>query len=423
MIFVHELGHYLMAQFVGIRVEVFSLGFGPRLFGFQRGETDYRISLLPLGGYVKMRGENYDEKLSGTPDEFLSRPKLQRFLVALAGPAMNIGLAIGLSVVNFIHGIQVPAYLRDPAIIGKVAVKSPAADADLQFNDKILAIDGDPSPTWQDVEITVATSPERTLTLSVERNGQVFYRQVATSVAGRAQLGTIGVLPFIPCLIQSVEPASPATTAGLQPGDEILQVQIRDRSALGLYQILELIASHPDQNLVFQIKRDGQIFEHQITPVEIEDQVRIGVVLEGMPMLKEQYRLFEAIPKAFERNYRLTALTLDIVARIFTGRASLKTMSGPIEIARFSGAAAAGGLIQLLGFMALVSLQLGIFNLLPVPILDGGVIALLALEGIIRHDLSMQVKERISQGGFIFLLLLMGIVIFNDLSKNIGFLH
>ena len=157
MIFVHELGHHLMAKCLKIRVDVFSLGFGPRLAGFKSGGTDYRISLLPLGGYVKMAGEHYDDELTGSPDEFLSRPKSHRLAVAIAGPAMNIGLAILLLTGNFIVGVQIPAYLSEPAIVGYVVQDSPAQEFDLREGDHIVSVAGDPTPTWEDLTLSVMT--------------------------------------------------------------------------------------------------------------------------------------------------------------------------------------------------------------------------------------------------------------------------
>ena len=420
MIFVHELGHHIAAKLLGIRVDVFSLGFGRRLIGFKRGDTDYRISLLPLGGYVKMAGENYDEELTGDPGEFMAHSKTHRFLVAIAGPAMNIILALILVTTNFMWGIPVAQYLRQPAVIGSVQEGSAAEQAGLQPLDIIVAIDGDPIPTWQELEIGISLSPNQDLVLEVERQGQVLTKEITTSVSEGFEIGTIGVGPFIPYIISEVEPGSPAAEAGLRPGDEVVRVTMGNKTTVGFDESAQLINASEGSPLRFEILRDNQVFETTFSAVQMEDRWRIGTAVQVMQL--EQYGFLQALENAFERNLRLTLLTFDVVGRIVTGRTSLRAMSGPIEIARFSGMAAAMGVIQLLNFMALVSLQLGIFNLMPIPILDGGVIALLAIEGLIRRDLSMRVKERIFQVGFIFLILLMGIVIFNDLAKNLPIL-
>lgn len=422
MIFIHELGHYLMAKYLGIRVEVFSLGFGPRLFGFRKGETDYRVSLLPLGGYVKMSGEHYDENLTGSPDEFLSRPKSHRFAVAIAGPLMNLGLAVALLSVNYMMGVNVPEYLSQPAVIGHIRPDSPAQEAGLQMGDTIVAINQTRTPSWQDVELAVATSPNQTLLLTVQRGDEVLRKEVTVGEAAGSGVGTIGISPPVLNVVTSVEPGSPAAEAGLRAGDAILEVFTGAQAARELNQILALITAHEGTPLTFRIRRDQQVLEKTITPVEMEGRTRIGIGIGetiDSPLRLEKYGLFQALGKSLRSNYQMTVLTFQVVGKLLTGQASLRMMSGPIEIAKYSGQAASLGAAQLMAFMAMVSLQLGLLNLFPIPVLDGGIIALLAVEAVLGRDISLKVKERILQAGFIFLVLLMGIVIFNDIAKNL----
>ena len=423
MIFVHELGHYAVAKYLGIRVDVFSLGFGPRLVGFRRGDTDYRVSLLPLGGYVKMAGENYDESFTGSGDEFLARPKRHRFAVAVAGPLMNIVLAILLSAATYTLGVRVPTYRSGPAEVGAVAGGSPAETAGIRVRDTIVAIDGDEVSTWQDAEIAIATSPGQSLRLTLDRGGnRIDKRVLVTAASERDEVGTIGVEPWIPFIITGTIEGSPAQAAGLKPGDEILDVRGENGSVDEPSAISPFVSEREGEPLLFKLRRGEEFLEATIRPTQIDGRVLIGVERAPLPPFHvEKYGIVESLALSIRRNGELVLLIGHIMGKIVTGRASLRSMSGPIDIARYSGAAASGGLVPLMGFMALVSLNLGILNLFPIPVLDGGLIAMLAIEGLIGRDLSMKVKERIFQAGFIFLILLMGVILFNDVSKNLPF--
>ncbi|MFZ0426986.1 MAG: RIP metalloprotease RseP [Acidobacteriota bacterium] len=420
MIFIHELGHYLMAKFLGIRVEVFSLGFGPRLIGFKKGNTDYRLSGIPLGGYVKMRGENYDEDLTGSADEFLSRPKTHRLAVAVAGPFMNIAMAVVLLAGIYMAGIQVPVYLSQPPVIGYVAEKSPAQDAGLAIGDRILSVGGTQTPTWESLQLAVATDPGQTVPVEIVRDGQTFERLVHIAEDPRTGAGILGVDAPLETMVVSVEPDSPAARAGLEKNDIIESVEAGGKTAKHQEAISKLIAASKGIPVVFTIQRGHQTLTRSITPVEMGGAVRVGFVIGPSPNLEtqtERYGPLTALQQSIERNYQMTILTFRIVGKLVTGTTSIRMMSGPIDIARFSGQAASEGPLALIGLMSLISLQLGIFNLLPIPILDGGMIALLFIEAVIGRDLSLKAKERIFQVGFIFLILLMSVVIFNDIAK------
>ena len=421
MIFVHELGHYAVAKYLGIRVDVFSLGFGPRLVGFRRGDTDYRVSLLPLGGYVKMAGENYDESFTGSGDEFLARPKRHRFAVAVAGPLMNIVLAVLLLAATYTLGVRVPTYRSGPAEVGAVAGGSPAEAAGIQVRDTIVAIDGDEVSTWQDAEIAIATSPGQSLRLTLDRGGnRIDKRVLVTAASERGEVGTIGVEPWVPFIITGTIEGSPAQAAGLKPGDEILEVRGENGSVDEPSAISPFVSEREGEPLQFKLRRGEEFLEATIRPEQIDGRVLIGVE-RGPPFHVEKYGIVESLALSIRRNGELVLLIGHIMGKIVTGRASLRSMSGPIDIARYSGVAASSGLVPLMGFMALVSLNLGILNLFPIPVLDGGLIAMLAIEGLIGRDLSLKVKERIFQAGFIFLILLMGVILFNDVSKNLPF--
>lgn len=420
MIFVHELGHFLAARWLGISVEVFSLGFGPRLWGFRRGETDYRVSALPLGGYVKMKGEHHDEALRGSPDEFLSRPKRHRFLVAVAGPVMNLLLAVVLLAGLYVAGVEMPRFLFEPPVVGFVVPESPAEEGGLLPGDRILAVAGREVATWEQLQLAVASLAEETVAVRLEREGKEFEKLVHLRENEATGAGFLGAYPPSWCYISRVDPDSPAAAAGLHEGDVIVALSDGERRVEYYSEVLELIAASPGKELQMQVRRGGELIEVTVSPNDVDGKGRIGVAIAptaATELVEIQFGVFEALVRAFWRNYELARLTLRIVGRLLTGKTSLKMMSGPIEIARFSGQAAAQGMVALVGFMSLISLQLGIFNLLPIPILDGGIIALLLVEAMLGRELSLKARERITQVGFFFLLLLMSLVILNDIAK------
>jgi regulator of sigma E protease len=416
---IHEFGHFAVAKLLKIRVVVFSLGFGPRLLGFTRGGTEYRISAFPLGGYVKMAGETFDEDRQGSPDEFLSHPKWHRFLVAIAGPFMNIALAVAILTTSYMDGIRVPRFLKEPPLVGPVVDNTPARRAGLRTGDRILSVGGNPVDTWEDMEIGLATAPKDSLDLEVARNQERLRIHLDPGNLTNVDAAALGFKFSLPrTIVAGVDPKSPAHQAGLKEGDEILKVQGGGKTGRNYDEILNIISESKGVPLDFEVRRGGEIHQVSITPAESDGRVLIGFVPE-VPSDLEKYGVGRALTSSIRKNYEMSILTFKIIGRIFTGSASVKNLSGPLEIARISGNAARTGSARVFfGFIALVSLQLGVFNLLPIPILDGGVIALLLVEGIIRRDLSLAIKEKIIQVGFVFLILLMGFAVFNDLSKS-----
>lgn len=430
-----------MAKLLKIRVLVFSLGFGPKLVGFTRGGTEYRLSPIPLGGYVKMAGETYDTERDGAPDEFLSHPRWHRFLVAVTGPLMNICLAVVIMTFPYIGEVQVATYPDGPAIAGPIAANSIAKRAGLQTGDRILSVYGNSVSTWEEMGIALATAPRDSLDVKVLRNSRE--RMIHFDDPKDADLVEPNVLGFKVSLPKTIVRAvddsnSPAYKAGLQAGDQILSVRINGKTGDNYDQILNIISEsngipldfeifRPQQDINFdpwQTSRDelpGEIINMTITPTEEEGHVFIGFIAD-VPTETHKNGISGALAQSVRHNSELAALTFRILGRILKGSASIRTLSGPIEIARISGSVARKrDAMAFLGFLAMVSLQLGIFNLLPIPILDGGVIALLIIEGVIRRDLSINLKEKIVQVGFVFLILLMGFAVINDISKAIDF--
>jgi len=422
MIFVHEFGHFATAKFFGIRVDVFALGFGPRLFGFRRGDTDYRVCALPLGGYVKMKGENPDEELTGEPDEFLSRPKYQRFFVLVNGPVMNVVLSFVLLTMVYTRGIQVETWRGEPVVIGSIAPGTPAATTDLAPGDLIVAVDGDAMENWQEFELQVLISGGQEIELTVQNDVGTRVIAVTLERVGPSAQGMLGAAARFAPIVESFLAGSPAEDSDLEVGDRF--VEINGTPVTHWAELQEIVIASAGIPLDFVVDRDGTLKEFTITPATFpEDQGGGGSL--GVFRLREtelhRFGFVAAMGQSATEIRRQTALIGEILSRLFTGRMSIRTLSGPIEIARYSGAAArTRDPFMLFWFMGIVSLQLGLLNLMPIPVLDGGHIAVLAFEGITRHDLSLKVKERMMTIGVVLLVTLMLVVITFDILKSFG---
>ena len=421
LVFVHEFGHYFVAKLCGVRVEVFSLGFGKRLWGFRRGETDYRVSLLPIGGYVKMAGENPLENRTGDPGEFTSHPRWQRFLVAIAGPAMNILLALGvLTFVNVYHH-EYAVYAHQPAEIGWIVEGSAAEKAGLQPHDTIVRIQELRNPTWDNVMPRVLMSPDQPLDVSIRRGNQVLERRIVPSSANPDHVGDAGWQPQQPVLVGDVTSGRPAERAGIRVGDIIVAINGKPVDNMGtMIALLQEIKSAPAEIAVL---RDGQTLKFHVSAV-LTDQgangglkYRIGVGPADVTRV-EQLPLRRAFTEAYGQCKEGTGLIFQFVKKLLEYKMSVKSISSPIGIGREVGYAATVSPWRVLFVMAIISLQLAIFNMFPIPILDGGLMLMLLIEGLMRRDIKQEIKERVYQLAFVFLLLFAAVVIFNDVAKS-----
>jgi len=421
MILIHEFGHYAAAKLLGVRVEVFSIGFGKRLLGFRRGETDYRIAAIPLGGYVKMSGENPMDERTGDPAEFLSHPRWHRFIIAIAGPMMNILLAIGLLTLVYMVHYEYPAVLDEPAVIGWVLEDTPAAKAGIQAGDRIARIEDIQNPTWEKVVPKEALSPNQPLSLTIERAGKTFEVTLVPEAFGTNQMGSAGWLAKEPNFpITSLEPDMPAEKAGVKLGDEIVSVD--GQAIAGLEAMIESLKRTKDKPLEITIRRDGELKTFRIQPVldhtKGDERYRIGI--SSVPTKVTTLPFAAAFTKSLEQNKEGSLLILELVKKMAQRKISMRSIEGPIGIGRAAGQAATKkGWMPLMELTAMISLNLGIFNLLPIPILDGGVILLLFVESLMRRDISLHIKERIYQAAFVFLVLFAVMVIYNDMVKTI----
>jgi regulator of sigma E protease len=415
LIFVHELGHFLVARFYGVRVITFSLGFGPKLIKVRRGPTEYCISLIPLGGYVKLAGETVQDQRSGEPDEFLSKSKWVRFQVYLAGPLMNLGLALVVVAVVLSLGADVPLYQSSPPVIGTVSAGSAGEASGLKPGDRVMSVDGKKVDTWDALAMEYLPKANQELELGVLRDGQIQTIHITPRAAGKYEIGDIGIGPVWRPQFTQVNPGGPADRAGIKRGDVV--VGLDGTRAVPRDQIIERIRSSPGQPIKLTIEREGE--EQEVTVVP-ESEAGIGMVrvlLSYFEVKRVDPGPIEALKLSAKQNWDNTVLIGKTLVGLVTRETPVRQLMGPIAIAELSGSAAELGIIELLNLMAMISLNLGLLNLMPVPVLDGGQIAIIAWEGLIRRDLSTRAKERILLAGAALIVLLMVTVIYNDISR------
>ena len=428
-VILHEFGHFIVAKLFKIRVETFSVGFGPRLFGKKWGQTDYRLSAIPLGGYVKLGGDEANSPIEGAgasdiPERemFNLRPRWQRILVALAGPVMNIITALAIPfTAAMMYGV--PA---TPAPVVSAMSRGGAADvAGLKLGDRIVSFNGSENPKWNTIRGDALLSPGQPLPLIVERNGERIPLTI-TPTAVTEDGETAGYMDFVPdygevpVVVREVVPNTPASEAGLKVRDVVLAVN--GQPVHSAEQVTQFIRDHKGEPITLTVNRDGQRVDVTATARKLSDgRERLGFTPdEEIPL--QSAGLATAASFAVTSNLEILRLTGKALGQVITGQRSARnTLSGPIGI--YNAAAASverlgwAGVFGMLGFL---SLNLGIFNLLPIPVLDGGAIFLLLLEGLLATiglKLSMTVRERIQQVGFVMVILLMVFVISNDVVK------
>jgi regulator of sigma E protease len=415
LIFVHELGHFLMARRIGVRVLTFSLGFGPKLLTIRRGDTEYCLSAIPLGGYVKMAGENPEDNRTGADDEFLSKTKWQRFQVLVMGPIMNLALALIVMTLVYYQGAPVPAHENYPVVVGSFNDNSVAQAAGLEVGDRISALDGKPVATWKDFWMAIAPKADREVTLRIERGGTTIEKRLTPIGQSKYEIGDIGVVPVINPEVVELNANEAAEAAGLQRGDVIIGA---DGEQNPRYErVVEIIKAHPERSFVLDVRRDGRVIKINVTPRTVDGVARVGAYFSSYEVDQADPGVLQAIKLSAAQNWEWTRLIMTTLKGLFTRETPVKQLMGPIGIAELSGTAAEQGWLKLFTMMAMISLNLGLLNLMPIPVLDGGHILILLLEGVSRRDFSMQVKEKMLLVGFVLLLTLMVTVIYNDLTR------
>ncbi len=424
LIWFHELGHFLIAKLFGVKVEVFSIGFGPPLIAKKFGDTVYQLASVPLGGYVKLYGE--EEKLED-PRAFSSKPPWQKILIAFGGPLFNIVLTIFLLTVVFYVGVDVPKYMKGPPLVGYVDKNSWAERAGLRAGDRILQIGDFRIERWEDIRRAIvesALSKGEKITLKVEREGKVI---TLTAEAPKLETGreNTGINPLIEPVVGKVFREipglgpSPAYQVGLKEGDRILKVN--GVPVESWHKAVELIRSAGGNPIRLTLERQGKVIEKEVVPAtDPRTKKPVLGIAPHIETLKERHSISESIELAVNRTWELTVLTFKVLGGLLTGDVSIKTLGGPIAIAQFAGQAAQSGIVPYISSMAFISLQLGIFNLLPLPILDGGLILLFLIEMFRRKPLPEKFKEYWQRVGFALIVSLMVFVVINDILRLIG---
>jgi regulator of sigma E protease len=424
LIFVHELGHFLIARKCGVTVEKFSIGFGPKIVGFKSKGTEYLIAAIPLGGYVKMKGEDPEEELTDTQGSFSAATVYQRLAIAFGGPLFNILFAIAIYIGVYMVGTQTSG-----TAVGKIHDNSPAQQAGLQTGDRIIEIGGEKIQYWHELQDIVQNAPDKKMDFVIERDSKALITLPITPKSGetvdlfgdKKKVGLIGI-ERLERKIFFIEEGSPADKAGFQVGDDILSidgVEIRGGSDL------KATADKPGQELTIRVLRDGQEHAFKITPElkKITDlkgkEIRYGHMGFGISgeMITERYSLPGAVLRGLEQTWERIYLISVSIKKLFTGSISAKTIGGPILIFQVYGQQAELGLSYFVLLTAFLSINLGLLNLLPIPILDGGHILFFLIEIIKGKPISDANRERAAQVGLFMLLSLMIFAFYNDLMR------
>jgi len=418
MILIHELGHYWAARFFDVKVETFSFGFGPRLFGFRRGETDFRFSAILFGGYVKFLGDQPGDEAASDPRSLFAKPRWQRTIIAFAGPAINMVLAVVLLTGLFMVEFPKMPMPHDP-VVGSVAPDGAAAKAGIREGDQVVQVNNTVDPTWEDIGLAEIASARRAMDVWVRRNGERLHLIVTpgydekqdVGVAGWFQEGEVQISDFVPGI-------DTAQRVGLEKGDVLISVNgspIRSTS-----RMRELIDQANGAPVKLVISRKAQQREFTVTPVrkEVEGQQRWMIGVEMQPKYEVVKLPFpQAVVEASKSSVQNAKLIFRVLEGIVERRMSPKGLNGPIRIAQMSGQAAREGPSPFIYLMAMVSINLAVVNLLPIPVMDGGVILMLLIEMLLRRDLDLKVKEAVIKVGFVFLMVVLVFVIYNDISK------
>ncbi len=426
LVFIHELGHFAIAKWCGVKVLKFSLGFGPKLASHIHGETEYQVCAIPLGGYVQMLGEGTGEQ--GEDIELTAAEKLRSFAeqsvakrlaIVSAGPIMNLVLPLLILPLSFMVGVQMPTYLEAPAVIGYVVPESNGATSGFVAGDRIQAVNQVEVVNWNDANKSFISQAGDALLFTVERAGRQLQLEIAADNDSLQGMQALGFLPGQEARIGGLAANMPAAAAGIQEGDLI--VKIGTYPIVSWYDLKGVIQKIGDQAVAVQIERGGELLEVELIPKQTGDN---GAYLLGIaPAYSSELKRFgfvAAIGEGASRTWELIEMTVIFVQKLVTGNVSTKNIGGPITVVQIAGQAVQTDISAILSVLAFISIQLGILNLLPIPILDGGHILFYLIELIIRRPVSIRIREMSQQVGMAMLLLLMVVAFYNDIVRLWG---
>ncbi len=416
LIFVHELGHFAVAKRSKIRVEQFSLGFPPKMIGKKIGETEYCISWLPLGGYVKIAGQSDfgEAEVRGESWEFTSKPVPTRIAVIAAGPLMNFLLAFFIFSALAL-GWGIPAY--NTTRIGEVLEGSAAEAVGIEIGDQIISIEGERVENWAQVQKAIALNRGKTFHIRLRRGDEV----KTLVVTLRPEDKILGISPFIEPVVGRVEKGSPAQKAGVRQGDVI--TAINGKRVTQWRDVVEEIYSHPGESITVEWRRNGEY--HKATVItqvkrqyDAQNQaVEYGAIGVSAGFTSKKVGPLQAIHYGVKQTWEKTYLIFKVIQGLVVGQISPRLLGGPILIAQIAGETAHWGWKELFGFAAFLSINLGLINLVPIPIVDGGVILFLLVEGAIRRPIPRKVRLATTKVGLAIIILLMAYVTFNDIAR------
>lgn len=420
LIFVHELGHFIIAKRSGVGVLKFSLGFGPKIIGKKIGETEYQISAFPLGGYVKIVGENPEEEIPEKDRErsFSGKPIRTRMAIVIFGPFMNLCLSFVLLCLVALVGFKVPAYMEAPPRVGWVEPDTPVQRAGIRAGDLIIGINDRKVNNWEEVIFIVATNPKARLRLDIEREGFTLTKELTPEERGVFGSGYAGLQPELPPFIKEIIRGDPADLGGLEKGDLILAIDGEEMK--DWMQMAMTIRKNPDKTVTFKVKRGEEILSVPIKPKAVEIQGKtIGLIGISNPgeTISKQYGPIRAIIWGGRETLQLTKRTITVLWRLVTRRISFRTVGGPILIFQMAGRVAKTGLTDFMLFMAGLSITLAIINTIPIPVLDGGHLLFLGIEGIRRKPIGVKARELAYRTGLVIIIILMLFVFYNDISR------